>query len=112
MCVHVKSFVSRLSILIFIFISEVNEQSNVQNLSMQNFHKIFGVFSQSVRSKHSRATQYPTANKLKEYNRTSLFGNARQGRDMLLDNWALVFALLLILVSTHDAAADARLIVA
>lgn len=31
------------------------------------------------------------ANKLKEYNGTSLFGNARQGRDSSLDNWTLVY---------------------
>jgi len=48
-------------------------------------------------------TTQPTANKLRDRNGTSLFDNARQGRDSLLDNWALVFVLLLIHVSTHDA---------
>lgn len=47
-------------------------------------------------------------NRQRECHGTSLFDIAKQGRDSLLDNWALVFALLLILVSTHDA----RLIVA
>jgi len=69
----------------------------------------FSVSEANILARHGTNRQ---PNKLREPNGTSLFGNERQDRDSLLDNRAFVFALLLILASTHDTAADARLIVA
>lgn len=56
-------------------------------------YKRFGVFPQRIRNIIARLSAQSTANKLRERNGTSLFGNARQGRDSLLDNWILVLAL-------------------
>lgn len=72
---------------------------------MKDFVYFPGASGANILARHGTR---PANNKLRERNRASLFGNARQGRGSLLDNWPLVFALLLILASTHDVTAPHR----